>query len=341
MNYLSLIQKFFVKSPKGFTGAILPTQKEIDESVKFSEIVATAAPVKWLPLDINNLPAWPQYDQNQTYECVPTTDSLEDTILYYLRYGNIVKFSPTWKYIHRVNRPGGGMIGTNIQKISQEVGALPYDLMPTPMTEAETNQIKPEKWMYDIAKVLQTDDHDILIPVKDIETLVSIMQVTGKPIMVWFDFNWIDWAKTKPSIGLYDPALRHSVTFIPPKPGTMSYGLYNGEKTIVIQDSTGLNTTMGGKRLITESFFKKYNVFARYKMRFRFDTTTGTEHYDGSVISLQRCLRTLGYFPTNVSLVESFGPLTRASLKKFQEANGLPSTGVLDDVTKATLINKF
>jgi len=330
----------FFKRDNKYLGANLPTQNDIDSQIHFQDIVATAAPVKWLPLDINNLPSWPQYDQNATYECVAHTDALTDSILYQMKTGNEIKFSPTWIYSNRVNKPTAGMVGTDVFKISKNIGGIPYELLPTPQTEIEANNVKVYPWFSDIAKVFQSDSEGIIIPIKDMDTLVSIQQVTGKPIMVWFEFNWGDWARQIPIIGQYFPALRHSVTFVPSRDGKPSYGLYNGEKAIVIQDSTGLSTSLNGKRIITESFYNKYNIFAMYKMRFKFDVKQG-ERYDGSIISLQKCLRSIGLFPTNVEPVENYGRITKGAVIKFQALNGVTETGILDDVTRALLIKQF
>jgi hypothetical protein len=135
--------------------------------------------------------------------------------------------------------------------------------------------------------------------------------------------------------------MRHSTTFIPSKnAGEMTFGIYEGEKAIVIQDSWGLQYGIGGKRIIKESFLKKRNIFNQYDMRFKFDVSSRA-FYDGTIISLQKCLQSLAYFPSNIAFVERIGPATQEALRKFQQANGLPQTGKLDDQTLAVVKGVF
>ncbi len=326
-----------------FTGAILPSPADLATLSHFDDIVATAAEVVWKPLTIANLPTWPQYDQNQEFSCVANTKALMKTNNYYLRRGVEIKFSPVWLYNLRKNKPTAGMIGTDAFTIDKNIGQIPYDLLPSPASEAAANAPKTYPEFYDIAKVFQSGDPEpIIVPVKNIETLASIQQVTGKPIMVWFEFEWSEWAKFVPTVEYINPSLRHSVTFVPKRnPTDVTFGIYNGEKAIVIQDSTGLTSTIDGKRIITESFFKSRNIFAAYDMKFRFEVSDKSLVWDGTIVSLQKCLQSKGYFPMNVAFIENYGPTTRASVIKFQAAQNIPQTGLLDSVTKTELHQVF
>lgn len=334
--FIKFLQKY--SDEPYFTGAILPTEEEVKNLDQFTDIVASATEVVWKPLATANLPTWTQYDQFLTYSCVANSIGLMKSVMYYQRRGIEWKFSPLWIYGQRVNKPTAGMIGVDAFSIDGKVGQIPYDLLPSPASEEGTVNPKSFPEFYDIAKIFRGDDVPIIVPVKDIDTLVSIQQVTNKPIMVWFEFEWQEWVKNQPTIEYNNPRLRHSVVFIPKKKETdMSYGLWNGEKAIVVQDSTGLPSTINGKRIITESFFKSRNIFVAYMMRFKFEVSLIPITWDGSIISLQKCLQSKGFFPTNVSFVENFGPTTKGALRKFQQFAGIPVTGELDAITKASL----
>lgn len=324
------------------TGALLPSVQEIMDTPHFDEIVAGAASSGPLfSLDVNNLPSWPIYNQGYTLSCVANADCLADTVIYFLRNGKEIKFSPAWKYRHRVNYPEGGMIGTDISKIDKTLGSLPYDLLPTPKTEIEMNNIKVEDWLGDIAKIFVSQDDKIIVPIKDFDTLISIQRITGKPIDVWFEFSEAEWT-FNPFISNAVPDIHHAVSFVPSRDGARSYGvLPSGEPAIVIQDSAFPATSREGKRIITKSFYEKRNIFATYKMRFKFEVNPAHLHWDGTVISLQKCLRSLGMFPTNVDFFDAIGPVTRQSLLKYQTARGLPQTSNLDEITRASLTKEF
>ena len=104
-----------------------------------------------------------------------------------------------------------------------------------------------------------------------------------------------------------------------------------------------LNRELGkrGQRIITEDFFKKRNTFAAYPIRFKFDSTGIGEIYDGSIISFQKCMRSIGLFPNNITPVESFGPLTRKACLDYQRMNNLSQSGIIDKGTRALLISEF
>lgn len=327
----------YLTNYKEFTGLKLPKQEDLDKLTKFDEVVASASPVVWKQLDLNKLPSWPVYNQFYTYSCVANTRALMKSILYYKRTGQEIKFSPIWTYDHRLNKPGEGMIGTDSFRIDEAVGGIPYDLLPTPQSEMVANNPILFPWFDDVGKIFQTADKPILVPIKNIDTLVSIQQATDKPIMVWFDFQWNDWAQFVPEVSDFAP-LRHSCTFVPPKNnGEMTWGMYQGEKAIVIQDSTGIESTQKGLRIITESFFKKRNIFVAYDLRFKFDAQVIKPHYDGTIISAQKCLQFEGYFPSNATYAETIGPLTKKALGQFQTMHSLPVTNSLDQLTKNLL----
>lgn len=56
------------------------------------------------------------------------------------------------------------------------------------------------------------------------------------------------------------------------------------------------------------------------------------------VLKVQKKLKTLGYY--SGGLDKSFGSITEAAVKKFQQANSLPATGVVDSKTLAALSGK-
>ncbi|MBX4216151.1 peptidoglycan-binding protein [Candidatus Parcubacteria bacterium] len=147
-----------------------------------------------------------------------------------------------------------------------------------------------------------------------------------------------------PAVKHPNPPYLHSLVFVPARlPGERSIGYRNGEKAIVIQDSWGTsNGTVNGKRLITERFYRERNRFAAYSMRFKFEEGDGPKpRYDGSIISLQKCLQYEGVFPINVAFVENIGPVTKKSIAQFQQKYGLAMTGLLDSPTVAKIKERY
>lgn len=322
-----------------FTGAILDNPKTLASLHQFKEVASAPAPVDWKPLDISKLPNYKVRNQDGSSGCVSFTIGLMCSIAYFIRTGNWVDFSPAWVYSQRVNKPQEGMVGTDAFKIASK-GMIPDVILPSDnLSETDLNNPKKESWYSKIAEVFAFgDDEPVILPIGDIEAVASVIQETGKAVMVWFNFGTGEWTNV-PKILTSDAPYAHSVTSIPPqKPGEMTYGIYNGEKAIVIQDSWGnIANTFGGKRIITESFFKNRNLFAAYTMRFKFDSTGTKPKYDGSISSLQDCLTYEGTFPSNIKSRGTFGSITIDAVKKFQAKYNLEPVGIVGPKTTELL----
>lgn len=65
------------------------------------------------------------------------------------------------------------------------------------------------------------------------------------------------------------------------------------------------------------------------------DLSVGTQ--SGGVITLQEKLQSLGYFPSTSQPTGFFGAVTRQAVIQYQAANGLPQTGYVGSMTRASL----
>ncbi len=331
-----IFKNFRSSIPKDFTGAILPTPDQIAEMPKLmGELVASANPVTWKPLDINKIPRYPTYSQNGSSSCVAMSISLIASILYYKRTNIQIMFSPSWVYKQRVNKPDGGMVGTDAFSIASK-GMLPEILMPSQdLTEGQINSVPIYPWYQKVAEVFALEDQPVNLPIKDIETVASVMQTTGKPVNVWYDFLRTEWTSIPFISGIFGLLLRHSVVAI-------DYGIYEGSKALAIQESWGVGATQFGSiRIIKEGFHNARNIFAMYPRRFRFETTEDKPKYDGTIISFQRCMKAIALFPDDVPFVENWGPLSSSACKKFQEKYGIQQTGLIGPQTNAKLMELF
>ena len=336
MNILKILKnqinifKYFYREPEYFPGAILPSADELGGVVKFEETVASINPVTWKQLDITKIPKYPIYSQNGSGSCVAMSVALIATILYKIRTGTDVMFSPAWIYKRRTAKGAAGMVGVEAFKIASE-GICLNELMPSmDLSEAEINIVKEYPEYESVAKVFALSSDPILLPIKDIDAVASVMQTTGKPVNVWFEFAYNEW-QSIPIIKTQYPSIRHSVVAI-------DYGMYENEKSIVIQESWGVNSTsFGSVRIIKESFYRQRNIFAAYPRRFKFESTGNTEIYDGSIISFQKCMQSIALFPVGVSFVAVFGPLTKKACIAFQAQQNLPQSGIIDQATDLRL----
>lgn len=340
---MNFFKKLFGIKPSFIHGVIPEDPLVLSRQPKLEEMVASVNPVVWTALDISKIPNYKVRNQNGSSGCVAFTLSLMSSILYFIRTGQWVDFSPAWIYSKRANKPQPGMVSTNAFEIAQK-GMLPDDFLPSDNKDEEYLNNPPNvfDWFNKMSEVFSLDTKLVILPVKDIETVASVIQTTGKPVMVWFQFGDGEWGAV-PKIVNNNPPYHHSVTTIPPsKAGEQTIGIYEGEKAIVIQDSWGRDLgTINGKRIIKQSFFNKRNTFAAYPIRFKFDAVDSKPTYDGTTVSLQNCLKYEKCFPVNIDSTGFFGNITIEAVKKFQSKYGIQQTGNVGPMTEAKLRQLF
>jgi hypothetical protein len=154
--------------------------------------------------------------------------------------------------------------------------------------------------------------------------------------MMWFDFGSGEWfGKGIPVIVGNKKPYTHSVV-------ATDVIRYKGADYIVIEDSADkLIGEYGHRKLISREFFKRCWL-ARYPLTFKFDAYTQAKpKYEGSVKSLQDCLKYDGSLASNVPSTGYYGNLTTEAVKRFQLKNNIQQTGNVGPVTKKLLLEKF
>ena len=314
-----------------------PEQKAND--FQFSEIVASANPVIWIEKTPTMWRKFPIFNQDGSGSCVAQTQAKELGILRWLKDGTYVHFSATDIYQRRTNKPGAGMAAVDARQIATEGVTLEILSPSQNMTDSQMDSAVIEDYKHQVGAVFSVPNY-VEVLAGDVETIASIIQTTKKGVMVWFYFELPEWTEkptiTNTTLGVASPsALRHSVTAV-------DFTLYQGKKALIIEDSWGTSFGVAGQRIITEEFFKKRNWYASYLLTFKFESGGVKPKYDGvTIISLQKCLRYEGFFPSNVDFVENFGPVTKKALIEFQKKYGIDPQGVLGPITKAKLKQLF
>lgn len=318
------------------TGANLDTRSAVEKAqdINFKEIVASASPVEWKEKESSSIRRFPIFNQDGSGSCVAQTQAKELGIMRWLKDGKYVHFSATDIYQRRSNKPAAGMGAVDVRAIAQEGVTLEVLVPSQDMSDTQMDSMTIPNYMREVGKVFAVSD-SVKITSGDMETVASVIQTTGKGVMIWFYFNIDEWTEQPlikyPMLQLND-ALRHSVTAV-------DFNLVNGKKCLVIEDSWGTSFGVAGQRIITEDFFKARNWFSSYLMNFKFDIpVTPKPHYVvGNVISLQNCLKFEGVFPSNVQSTGVYGPVTTQAVKDFQAKYGLEQVGVVGPKTTAKL----
>lgn len=320
-------------------GAAIDTRPE-ERKLKdffFAEAVATANPVNWVEKAKSDWRRFPVQDQNGSGSCVMQTIRKSAGVLLSLKE-NYVPFSAAY-YQLRSNKPAAGMIGVEAFDIWMKHGLPLEQLVPSEkMTDAQMDAIKVEQYEKDIAKVFAIGGH-IGIPNGDFETVASVIQTTGKAVMVWFYFTSQEWSQEIPTI--INPNLtietgnRHSVAAV-------DCFLFGGKKYLLVEDSAHF----GGHtyHLISEEFFKARNWFARYPVNFKFAEPTPEVpkpfyHFTMTmefgetsphVVKLQDILKYEGLFPINSSSTGYYGAITAKAVLSWQKKHSVAPVEELD-----------
>jgi hypothetical protein len=354
MNWLLKLVKLFFNAqtpsapkPDLPVGSSIPgaiddyrTDEEKAKDYEFKEIVASFAPVNWTEKSVDQWRRFPTRDQDGSGSCVAQTMAKMLGILSTLNNDEFIEFSASYIYQRRQNKTWGngeGMWGTDAFEIVRKNGATLEVLMPSQsLNEREINRVPESERDGMVAEVYKLGNYVSYRPKLDFEAIASTIQHTGKPVMVWFMFNYSEWTDV-PVVQTTNPTLHHSVTAV-------DVTLYQGKKALIIEDSWGEDYGLEGRRVITEDFFKARNTFAAYPINFKTSadpSTQPTVEYTFGVtlrlgdtspdlVALQNALKYEGLFPTNVGSSGYYGNITAKAVLAFQKKHNVASDSELD-----------
>lgn len=329
------------------SGALIDTRTEAEKlkDYKIEEVVASIAPVDWKEKTV--LRKFPIFNQDGSGSCVAQTLAKLLGIMYWLKNGVYVHFSATHIYQRRANKPQGGMAGMNAFDIARE-GVTLEELVPSQnMSDAQMDSVVIEQYKKDVGSVFKVPNA-VTLPIKDIDTVASVIQQTGKGVMVWFYFANDEWTAHPvvkyPNLDMYAPTTgRHSVSAV-------DFCLKNGKKTLIIDDSWGSQYGLAGQREIDEDWFKARNFFAAYPVNFVFEdqtqpqpTPTPKPRYtftkvlsfgqkNSDIAALQDILKYEGLFPTNSASTGYYGAITAKAVLAFQKKYAVADVAELDQL---------
>lgn len=322
-------------------GALIDTRTTAQKArdYKFGEIVAAVEPVVWVEKPQSAWRKFPIFNQNSSSSCVAQTLRKLYGVYLWLKTGVWVDISGSHIYQRRSNRPALGMGGEDVFTIGQKGTTLNSFAQSDNMTDAQMDAVNVIPFMEKIGETFKLGSYIVVSPT-DIDTIASIIQATGKAVMVWFYFKYDEW--TNVPMVLYPDLEQTASTTLRHSLAAVDFTLYQGKKALIIDDSWGLSQAMNGQRVITEDFFNKRNFFAAHFQNFAFEESTILKpSYNTSVKSLQDCLKFEGLFPTNVESTGVYGPITTKAVKAFQLKYGIDQVGTVGPITKKKLLELY
>jgi hypothetical protein len=216
------------------------------------------------------------------------------------------------------------------------------------LSEAQMNDASDRNEFVDLEALVSKADKFITMTIPDIDAIANIVEPNGKPVIITVRFAMDEWNQEIPTIIPNSNAnLYHGIV-------VTQATLYGGKKCLIIDDSWGTGYGIGGKRVVSEEWFKAGRVTgAGYFTKFAqqgqpvkpVHTFTRNLQFglkaDTEVMALQQCLNFLGYFPDAQTFTGNYFGLTIASVKTFQTNYGIQATGVVGPVTMAKLNSIF
>ncbi len=314
------------------SGAVVDERPESEKlkDYKAEELIASFNPVSWTEKPQSSWRKFPIFNQNGSGSCVAQTEAKEMGIM---RMQNspedgYIHFSATHIYQRRSNKPAAGMAAVDARTIASQGVTLENFVQSQNMTDAQMDSAVVKPYEKLVGEVFKTPNY-VALPVKDIDTIASMIQTTGKGVMVWFYFDYPEWTEhpkvLTQNLDLYAPATaRHSVCAV-------DFTLVNGKKCLIIEDSWGTAYGMAGQRVIDEDFFKARNWYAGYLVNFRFEEQAQPEkprytftkvlefgQTNNDIKALQDILKYEGLFPVNTSSTGYFGSVTAKAVLQWQ-----------------------
>lgn len=269
-------------------------------------------------------------NQKATGSCVAHSSALCGGILEEIEGKPYIRLAPAYIYALRQNHPAMGMYVVDAGNILRKRGCPPFEVLPTPATEAEINKIKVTPEFDKLAEPFKAGNF-FTIYSKKIDDYANVTNNIGLPVLLNVFGTNAEWSKEVPEV--IEPNLtftdakvqvQHAVVILPNSAYT-----HRGKKYVIVQDSAHF----GGKKVrhLSEDWFANRVVMGLYWLTlpnpveftpqpFKFSLTLKYGDRGEEVRQMQNFLRSQGHFP-NIETTGAFYGVTLDAVKKFQEAH--------------------
>lgn len=314
------------------------------------EIAAASAPVNWVEKDPSTYRSFPERFQDQSFSCM--AQSGEKTLG--VENANVAGVFPVLSaqpvYQGRVNAPQAGMFQYDLfARLTKDLSPLESEVPSQHMSEdqlnvpvvlsgsetADADKYKANSYIFFNVAINTTTGK--VQNALDIDQVASVI-AQGKAVHLMNFFTDAEWWVPYPSLieadlTLYNGSEHHGVSAV-------DFTLYKGEKALIIEDSAGNDTGIGGhgQRVVTESFLKARCYGAGYLIKtlsapskpqhvFTQPLTYGMVN-NADVTELQAILQYEGFMASIVdgapfAPTGNFFGMTAAALKAWQIAHGI------------------
>ena len=327
-----------------------PRPPEVKGKDYQTEEVLKSSPVEWREWSKVNpeieeaLGYYQIFNQDGSSSCLANAVALALGIENYLEEGKFIKLSARDIYTRRKNKPNKGMYFQDAMDIGYKYGATLHNfLLSDGKNEEQMNKRNDYLPSYgEVAKVFKGGNYFWVK--KTIEEIAYMLNIEKKPVVMGVKFGPKEWGRQEPKIlGSHAP-YGHGITALPQ--GAFNY---KGKKTILIQDSWGINSGWNGRRFVSEDWFKANRIIGalafkklsnvwrskekkeeKPKHTFEKDLVFGMKNED--VVVLQKCLKYLELFPINTESTGFYFNITAKAVYDFQVKYQVASKEELDSL---------
>jgi len=314
---------FATKSPT--IGANISTRdRELDYSVKEIKIASGMI----LPKTEEEWRKYPIRNQLSTSSCVAHSVAKSLGVNNYIEEGKYLDLSPRFIYANRSNKPGLGMIAENSAKIVNTLGCPLEVQVPFINSEDEMNHID-DVTEYDKQTALIAKSKGVIhFNVRDIDTIANYIESTGRCVNVFVQFHYNEWTDVPVLKSGLPMNCRHCI------PLTNGI-LYNKDIATTAEDSWGPAYGRGGRRILTREWFESGRVYEAYafedvqnnwrdvdlssviKPKYKFNNVMKLGERSDDVLNLQKCLKSVGFFPETQEPTGYYGGITANAVLQF------------------------
>lgn len=297
------------------------TIQEQNKDYQYKEIARGDIELKWVEKDI--LKNYPIQNQDGSLSCVAQATAKLLSIHEVVEGRDYMQLCPKFIYTRRENYPYGGMWFANALSIACKYGSCPEPFMPC--------DFKGETFMNDKTELAGIDKKALAYRAKyyfqlniNIDEIAEVLE-QGYGVLLGFKFDYDEWT----DIPHINPDSKNNCLH---GVAAVDYMLYNGEKALLIEDSWGVKTGKGGRRIITEDFLMDkcyYAGFVTSLPNFQFTQFLRKGSRGVEVRKLQEVLQ--------ITVDGIFGPFTQKAVKDFQKKYNLMVDGLVGQQTRKKL----
>jgi len=314
---------------------------------RHEEVLGAPSSISWQSIDSHPDPLFPIKDQDHSSSCVGQSVSKALGIVEYYESGVYRDLSARFPYAQRTYQ-GPGMYIREGMEFGIKQGCPLEHLLPSQgMNETQMNReddiitdVRQTALVYKAKSFLYCD--------MTFDKIASILQ-QDIPVVLGVAGTNATWTNKKGWVlppRSFDELWYHAMVITPENKKGKNYGLINGKKTLIVDNSWGANSSAcyNGQVFFTEEYLPwiKWNFYflnlpdnwrdkesatiEKPKHQFNRDLFYGLKN-DPEVVWLQKCLKWYGVFPINISETGNYYSITSKAVQSFQSAENIAKLG--------------